>query len=196
VDLRQHFDQAVGDDPGADPAAMARTAVAEGGRIRRRRKVAVAGAAAVLVAAAGVVGLTRHTDPPVTVAAAMVPKAAPSCSAKPVDRDATDVAIFLAPAATDQQLSAVARALHDDARVGTVQFQDREQAFERFKALWADNPDLVREVGTSNFPESFRIRLTDPARYDALRTTYQAMPGVDQIVGRKCPMSAPVGGIQ
>jgi cell division protein FtsX len=140
--------------------------------------------------------VTRDTEPKVTVAAAMAPVAAPSCSAKPVDRDATDVAIFLAPAATGQQLSAVGRSLHTDTRVGVVQFEDRMQAFERFKALWADDPDLVKAVSPARLPESFRIRLSDPGQYAALRTAYAAMPGVDQVVGRKCPAGAPVGGLQ
>jgi hypothetical protein len=196
VDLRQHFDQAVSDDPGADPAEMAHTAIAQGGRIRRRRTMAIAAAATVLAAAAGVISVAGRTDPPVTVAAAMVPVAAPSCSAKPVKKDATDVTIFLDPAATEPQLSAVARALHADARVGALQFEDREQAFQRFKARWASNPDLVKAVGATQLPESFRLRMTDPAQYTALRTTYATMAGVDQIVGRKCPVSAPVGGLQ
>jgi MYXO-CTERM domain-containing protein len=39
--LREQFDRAVGDDPGADPGPMAYAAIAGGGRIRRRVQVVV-----------------------------------------------------------------------------------------------------------------------------------------------------------
>jgi hypothetical protein len=200
--LREHFDRAVAGDPGIDPGEMAHAAIAEGGRIRRRRKrMVVASAAAGLVTVFGVVaglnlltGAPRSEDPPVTIAAAMMPVAAPSCSAKPVDRDATDVLIFLVADATDRQRTALESALGDDARVGSLLFENREQAYQRFRARWARNPDLVAAVGANQFPESFRLRLVNASQYTALRGQYAAMAGVEQIIGRTCPASAPVGG--
>jgi hypothetical protein len=203
--LREMFDRAVSDDPGADPGRMAYDAMIEGGGIRRRRRrnMAAAGVAAAVVTVLGTVagvnlltGAPRSADQPVTVAEAMMPVAAPSCSAKPVDSDATDVVLYLVADVTDAQRAALAKALHGDARVGTVQFEDREQAFLRFRARWKKHPDLVAAVGAQRLPESFRLRLTDAAQYAAFRAEYSAIGGVEQVVGRKCPASAPVGGVQ
>jgi RNA polymerase sigma factor (sigma-70 family) len=59
--------------------------------------------------------------------------------------------------------------------VGTVQFESREQAYLRFRALWSKDPDLVAAVGLKQLPESFRLRLADASQYTALRAQYAAM---------------------
>ena len=196
--LREHFDRAVSDDPGIDTGEMAHTAIAEGGRLRRRRRMAAASAAAGLVTVLGAVAGLSHwserqgpQNPPAPAAGAMMPVAAPSCSAKPVDRDATDVLILLGGAVTDRQRSALESALGADKRVGVLRFEDREQAYQRFQQLWADSPGFV---DVAQFPESFRVRLVDASQYTAFRRQYAAIGGVQQIVGRVCPPSAPVGG--
>ena len=203
ADLRRHFDRAVDDDPGADPGAMAYAAISAGGRIRRRRKLtAVAGVAAGVAAALGVaVGVhlqspaTRPADPPVTVAAAMRPMAAPACSAELVEDGATDVAMFLTQDVTDRQRSALRTALDDDARVDVLHYESREQAYQRFRTLWADSPEFVAAVRPDQLPESFRLRLVNPSDHAAFHAEYAAMDGVQDIIGRVCPASAPVGGV-
>ena len=49
VDLREQFDRAVSDDPGADPGEMAQLAIVQGGRLRRRRRQLAAAAGVVLM---------------------------------------------------------------------------------------------------------------------------------------------------
>ena len=204
ANLREQFDRAVRDDPGADAGEMALTAIVEGGRVRRRRRqLAAAGVAAGLV---GVLGIgvvvnqqsapTSPVAPPVTVAAAMMPVAAPSCSVKPVESDATDVAIFLAFDSTAEQRSVLASKLEHDSRVRDVRFEDRAQAYQRFQNLWVNDPDFVASVSPANLPELFRVRLVDPRQYTAFRADYAATDGVDQIAGRICPAAAPVGGVK
>jgi hypothetical protein len=203
TNLRDHFDRAVSADPGADPGEMAYAAITQGGRIRRRRKTAVAGAAAGLVAVLATIGGVnlfsgppRSADPPVTVAAAMMPLVAPSCSTKPVASDATDAVVFLTAGVTDGQRSALRSALDDDARVAKLAFENRAQAYQRFVARWRNDPDFLASVGPQQLPESFRLRLADPSRYTAFRAHYAALAGVQDVVGRICPADAPVGGVQ
>lgn len=198
VNLTEQFELAVGGDPGVVPGELARAAIAEGTRLRRRRnRLAAAGVAAGLVLVIGApVALRSHrAEPPVTVAAAMMPVAAPSCT-RPVERDATDVVVFLRASATESQRSALQAALDRDPRVGTLIFESRAQAYERFRARWAREPDLVAAVTTAQFPEAYRLRLVRASQYAAVRSRYAVMGGVEQIIGRVCPTDAPVGGIQ
>jgi cell division transport system permease protein len=199
ANLRKHFDQAVSHDPGADPGEMAHAAIALGGRVRRRRRqMTAAGVTAGVVAlalgvVAGVNFESRSPNPPVTVTLSMMLAAAPSCSAEPVDSDATDVVIVLDD---DRQRPALEAALDDDARVGTVHFESREQAYQRFRERWANSPHSVASAGPKALSESFRLRLVDASQYAAFRAQYAAMTGVARIDGRKCATSAPVGGVQ
>jgi len=200
ANLREHFDRAVGDDPGDDPGAMAHAAIAEGGRIRRRRQTAVAGVAAGVVTVLGAVagvqlrsGGTEPAPPPVAAAPQMRLVAASGCSERPVEKDATDVVIFVVPY---RQPSSLMSALSSDPRVGALRFEGREEAWQRFRKLWADSPDLVASLTPDSMVESFRLRLADAAQYAAFRAQYDTRDDVAAVEGRICPVSAPVGGVQ
>ncbi|MFF0372966.1 permease-like cell division protein FtsX [Actinoplanes missouriensis] len=199
--LRDHFDRAVGDDPGAALGDLARTAILDGGRLRRRRQLVTAGVAAGLVAILGAgagaaVSLRDDTArPPITLAAAMMPRTAPACVPHPVDTDATDAAVFLTDELTGGRASAVETALRADPRVAAVEFESRAEAYRKFTALWADSPDFVAAVDPAQIPESFRLRLVEPGQYTALQADYSAMPGVQLVSGRRCTADAPVGGL-
>ncbi|MEV6344767.1 permease-like cell division protein FtsX [Actinoplanes sp. NPDC051851] len=201
--LREQFDLAVKDDPGADHGAMAVAAIAEGGRIReRRRRVVAVSAAAGVVAVLGAVtgvslagGTPSSSTPPVTIEAAMAPSAAPGCWAKTVKSGATDAVVFLDEGVTAERQAALADALNGDSRVETVLFDSRDQAYQRFRARWADEPDLVTAVAADQFPQSYRVRLSEPDQFTAFRAEYASTDGVQLVIGRKCPASAPVGGV-
>jgi hypothetical protein len=203
LNLRDHFDRAVSDDPGAALDEMAGAAIAEGGRLRRRRNQrAAGGVAAGVIAVIGAVAClnllpnaSKSADPPVTIAAAMMPVTAPSCLRHPVEADATDVVIFLAAAVTDVQRSALDTALRDDPRVDALMFESREQAYQKFRTRYARNPDLLAAVSADRFPESFRVRLGAAEHYTGFRVRYATMAGVELITGRRCAKDAPVGGV-
>ncbi|MFR9778442.1 permease-like cell division protein FtsX [Micromonospora sp. MS34] len=201
--LREHFERAVDDDPGVAPDDMAHAAIIEGVRLRRRRNqlTAAAVAAGMVVVIGAVAGLNLPSgrsaaDQPVTVAAAMMPVVAPSCTPRPVERDATDVVIFLGAEITDRQRAALETALSADPQVQNLIFESRGQAYERFRTRWAHNPDLVAAVTADQFPESFRLRLVAASQYTAVRSRYATMDGVEEVIGRRCPKDAPVGGLQ
>jgi hypothetical protein len=196
-DLRQHFDLAVSADPGADSGEMARLAMLEGGRIRHRRRLAVAGLAAVMVTMVVTVGAMDGADraaPPAMVAAAMrLP--APDCSTNPVTADATDAVIYLYSAA-DRQQSEIGQALNNDKRVASVIFESREDVYARFVARWNDSPDFVAALSPDSVPAAYRLRLHDRAQFTTFSREYAKKPGVEDIIGRVCPKSAPVGGVR
>jgi hypothetical protein len=204
--LREHFDRAIGDDPGADLGEMAHAAIVEGGRVRRRRRqMAVAGVtagAAVLVAVvAGVTHRSPATAPadPAAVAPRMMLVAAADCSAEPVAGGATDVVIVPGDAAgqvSDAMVAQLRSALQHDPRVRALRYETHEDAYQRFRNLWSDDPDFVASVSANDLPELFRLRLADPSQYAIFRKQYAGRADVMVIEGRICRTSAPVGGIK
>jgi cell division protein FtsX len=121
----------------------------------------------------------------VSIAAAMMAPADPAC-AWPVQDDATDASIFLSDDITLPQLAELRDALWTDPVVRVVRFEDRSQAFQRFKALWADSPDFVAAVNADDLPQSFRLELAEPAGYRQFAARFQGRAGVSQVIGRAC----------
>ncbi|MBU2666160.1 permease-like cell division protein FtsX [Actinoplanes bogorensis] len=200
ANLRDQFDRAVGDDPGADVGAMAAAAVVAGGRIRRRRRLtAVAGAATVVVMGLGVVaGVNFQTrepaEPAVTVPMGF--SLAQDCNYRSEEKRATDVAIFGKTGITGRDRAAIRDALGADGRVKEMVYESNQEAYERFVGLWKDSPEFVKSVTPESLPESFRVRLKDAREFRSFRAEYAKMAGVQDIIGNVCPPSAPVGGIK
>lgn len=72
-------------------------------------------------------------------------------------------------------------ALEGDPAVETVQFENRDQAFERFKRIFEAQPELVNLARPEALPASFRVRLVDPDRPEVITQAYGGRPGVDSI---------------
>jgi cell division transport system permease protein len=201
--LRDQFDRAVGDDPGARLDEMATAAITAGTRLRQRRHYWVpAGVAAGVVVVIGVVaGLTlppntpKPEEPPMTVAAALMPRTAPTCVERAVETDITDAVIFLTPEVTEVQRSALDAAISLEPNVESRSYESREDAYRRFAHNRKDNPDLIKPLSPARFPDSFRLRFRGTEQYSALRARYATMAGVQDIIGRKCAAGAPTGGL-
>lgn len=196
--LREQFDRAVAGDPFGESGGLAAAAMIEGAGIRRRRHrlIGAAVAAGLLVVVGVGAGLfwPREPENPVMVAAAMMHKPAAVCAQHPVERDATDAAMFLRPDVTDRQRSELETALRSDPRISAVVFESRQSAYARFAALWKDSPDFVASVRVESLPEAFRLRLTTRADFSAVRKSYAKADGVQDIFGWVCPVAAPIGG--
>ncbi|WP_434742995.1 permease-like cell division protein FtsX [Micromonospora sp. SH-82] len=93
-----------------------------------------------------------------------------------------EVSIFLTPEATEEQRTALEGQLRSDALVREVIYVDKNEAYERFKEMYQDAPDLVNAVKPDQLPESFRLRLVDPEQYRQINDQYSSVEGVDQIV--------------
>ena len=191
VDENLHvlFERALGDEPATPPGDLAREAMAEGSRLRRNRRLLTGGSAAAAVAALVTIIALNVTAPggeSVRVAAVPAPGASTACVA-PSTREVTSVAIYLSESVSDEQREIVRQTLTTNPRVDDFQYESHEQAFERFKALWKDDPDFVKSVGSQSLPESYRVRLVKPAYYPAFVAQIKRLGGVQDVIGMSCP---------
>ncbi|SFJ85015.1 permease-like cell division protein FtsX [Amycolatopsis sacchari] len=103
-----------------------------------------------------------------------------------------EVSIYLTQdvSANDKDCSAdPCRSLRQDVQnnpaVESVVFENRDQAYERFKRIFQDNPILVQSARPEALPASLQIKLHDPSRSEIISQQYGKQPGVDRIEDQK-----------
>ena len=72
--------------------------------------------------------------------------------------------------------------LESNPAIETVTFENRDQAFERFKRIFEAQPELVKLARPEALPASFHVKLLHPDRPDVIQQTYSNRPGVDNVV--------------
>ncbi|PYI39780.1 cell division protein FtsX [Arthrobacter psychrolactophilus] len=63
-------------------------------------------------------------------------------------------------------------------------FESQAEALGHFQEQFANSP-MVDSVEAANLPSSFRIKLTDPEKYQIINETFSATPGVDSVVDQR-----------
>lgn len=71
--------------------------------------------------------------------------------------------------------------LQNNPAVQSVVFENREQAYERFKKIFQDNPILLQAARPEALPASLQVKLYDPARSAIINQEYGKRAGVDRI---------------
>lgn len=69
--------------------------------------------------------------------------------------------------------------------VESVRFIDPEAAAEIFRTTFQNDPEMLANFELSALPVSFRLKVPDPARFDAIRTEFASRPGVQSINTQK-----------
>lgn len=93
-----------------------------------------------------------------------------------------EVSIFLDKGATSEQAQAIGQKLHGDPLVQSSFFEDRATAYSRFKEEFKDAPELVQATQPDSLPESYRVKLKDPSKFNDLKAEYENQAGVEQIL--------------
>lgn len=96
-------------------------------------------------------------------------------------KNGVQLEVFMNVDATQGQIEAVQTALDEDPNVRDYRFLTKEDAYEEFKRLFRDNPDLIETVEPDRLPTSFRVA---PQRAELTRVvadTYRTSPGVDEV---------------
>src|SRR3954470_1299472 len=100
-----------------------------------------------------------------------------------------EVSIFLNPVGTTQaQKDTIESDLKADDLVANYSFVTKEQAYQNFKAIYSSVPELTELTKPDSLPESFRVKLKDPDKFDAFQTKYQKYMGdggINRILDQK-----------
>lgn len=96
-----------------------------------------------------------------------------------------EVSIFVKDGITADQRSALDSGLHSDPLVATVTHESKADAYARFREQFKDSPELVANVQPDTLPESYRVKLKDPTKYQAVASKYVKFAGVDQVVDQR-----------
>jgi len=92
-----------------------------------------------------------------------------------------EVAVFLKRDITPEARDAIQRDLVAMPEVASVSYESKQEAYETFKRLFRDEPDIVENTTADALPESFRVKLKDPNQFAVVRDRLDGRPGIDQI---------------
>lgn len=75
--------------------------------------------------------------------------------------------------------------IKNDPLVAESIFETQQQAYERFKEIYASLPDLVAQTKPESLPESYRVKLKDENTFDEFKDKYASQPVVDTIIDQR-----------
>ena len=63
-----------------------------------------------------------------------------------------------------------------------VRYESKQQAYERFKRIFANQPALTANVSPDALPASFRVKLKDPSQFAVVSARVGGQPGVENVI--------------
>ncbi|AZI58358.1 ABC transporter permease [Nakamurella antarctica] len=107
---------------------------------------------------------------------------------KEIFGDKVEVTIYLTsdqsrtdPNCTDAICADLLKSIQNDVEVERVSYETQAQAYERYKAAFANQPELL-DIGSADaLPASMHVTLKDPERYQIIIDEYSGKPGVDSV---------------
>lgn len=64
--------------------------------------------------------------------------------------------------------------------VQNIYFETQQQAYDRLREQF-DDSSIYRDVKPEQLPESFRVQLSDPTKYEVITSSFTGAPGVGQV---------------
>ena len=86
---------------------------------------------------------------------------------------------------TQQQRDALLADLRAMPEVRDVFYESQAEAYEHFREQFADSPDLVENVTAEVLPESFRVKLDDPTKFEVVDAAFRDRQGVEDVQDQK-----------
>jgi cell division transport system permease protein len=92
-----------------------------------------------------------------------------------------EVSVFIRDAASTDQIKALGDKIAEMPEVQEVFFESREEAYERFRKLFADSTSLIDNVDADAMPQSYRVKLKDPEKFAVIRARLAGDPTVEEV---------------
>lgn len=89
--------------------------------------------------------------------------------------------VFLRDEITPEQTKELGASIDGMPEVRRVFYESKEKAFKEYKRMFKDTPAIVENVDPNALPASYRIKLKDPNRAEAVASRLQGRPGVDEV---------------
>jgi len=99
--------------------------------------------------------------------------------------DRVEVSIFLAEDVTEAQRDSIQDDLQALPEVERVEYESKADAFIRFKEQFKDSPQLVENASEDALPESFRVKLEDPEKFDVVASAFAERAGVETVLNQR-----------
>ena len=99
--------------------------------------------------------------------------------------DKIEVSIYLKKDIKEDERTSLEEAIKSDPLVEDYKHETQQQAYENFKVMFGDAPDLVGSVKPDTLPESFRVSLKDPQQYQQAYDKYKDFAGISDIVDQQ-----------
>src|SRR5437868_552090 len=98
-------------------------------------------------------------------------------------RGGIEFIIFMNPDATQDQIDLIQNAVSTSPEVKRWKYYDKQMAFDEFRELFKDKPDLVNSVTPDILPPSYRVvpQNPDADAVTALAAQFENQPGVKQV---------------
>lgn len=68
--------------------------------------------------------------------------------------------------------------------VQTVYYESKQESFQRFKEQFKSSA-ITENLKVEQMPESFRVKLSDPQKYQVIASAFQGAPGVEQVLDQR-----------
>jgi cell division transport system permease protein len=91
-----------------------------------------------------------------------------------------EVSIFLEDSISEEQRASLERDLIATPVVDQVFFESKQQAYENFLEIFADDPSMLELVTPDQLPASFRVKLSDPEQFSVIRSRFADYPGIQE----------------
>ncbi|MFA1539795.1 permease-like cell division protein FtsX [Actinomadura monticuli] len=86
---------------------------------------------------------------------------------------------------TDQQRQTLKASLEKMPQVSNVEYENKQQAYDRFKDRFAGSPGFVESTREGDIPDSFRVKLRNPEEYKAVAQAMLGQQGVDTVINEQ-----------
>jgi cell division transport system permease protein len=92
-----------------------------------------------------------------------------------------EVSVFLRDDATEGELDALRSDLAEMPEIQSFTYVSKDQAYEEFKKMWADKPELYKVLPEDSLPASFRIALINASNAEEVAARIEGSPGIDTV---------------